>query len=205
MKKKFAPCFDFVYVQEVLRKKVGKKAPRELMHMFLGLKAGKRIKSNFPPEALVPHLVLAVEAAVIVANSFGVSIQEDLPRHFPNMCGYCHNKPCKCDFLKEKPKRLILDLPPVWGKSLTVEGFQAMEFGIYPKSRTREGILEMALHFEDEVKELCIELNRPEIVVPDLVAETCDLIEKPFNLASILGISLAPYLQQNLAFKRKKT
>lgn len=152
--------FTLEDLQQRLLRKHGKKNSRELIHKLCSLKVGKKIKNSFPLDVVLEHLAEVVETALLVAGSFDINAQFELVRHFPDKCGYCDGKPCHCNLFKEKPKRLVLDFPPHWWREVSVASLQEMMFGIYPKPKTRQGALELALHQEDELREVCLELNR---------------------------------------------
>ncbi len=159
------------------------------------IRLGKRMIDATAEEVIAWGMVDVIEVGVEVARIFDFRLGDEIAKHFPNECGYCRKPTCICHTLKEKPSiRYILDFPPTWASQKGLGDFQNMLWQIYPKPKTREGLLALTLHLSEEIPELLRELDTDAPDVSKVILETTDVVEKPLDIASLLEIFLAPFI-----------
>ncbi len=168
---------------------------------------GRIPAGEFSEDGVLFALLTDVVAAVLnIANAFAFDIETEIARHFPNECGYCREPSCICHTLAQKPpSRFILECKPDWADKMSIQDFQRMVWRIYPKQKNLLSLSKLTLHLAEEILELLEVLDvegKPER--DKLVLEATDVIEKAFNIASLLGVELFPYLEVRFGLSRGK-
>ncbi len=162
----------------------------------------QRSKMYASTETMLWGMVSVVEAVLDIACFYGFEIGDEIARHFPDMCGYCREPTCICHTLLDKPsERIILPSSPDWATQKSVTDFQSMLWRIYPKPQTNEGLYRLVLHLGEEILELLEVLDNDVLDRDQLVLEATDVVEKPFDIASLIGVPLAPFLMKHYGLR----
>lgn len=154
--------------------------------------------------AILVFLSDVVHVIFNIANVFDFDAETEVARHFPDMCGYCKQPSCICHTLEEKPKeRLILSSRPDWVDKMSAYDIQNMLWRIYPKQKTHLGISKLALHLSEEILELLEVLDVDgEPDREQLILESIDVLEKAFDIASLLSMDLSVFLAMRFGLRK---